>query len=149
MDRYEQIHFFFSSIIEHNIKTLESCEASIREMKDKAATAKADALANQVPVKSILKNGEKNLEKSKVGGLKKDSKKNSAADDTKKPSTGADKGEKEGEPFGSVGSDNKYQLYESVRNLVIEEEERLPLWMLMSKEEKLDMLAHECIDSEA
>ena len=36
-----------------------------------------------------------------------------------------------------------------MRNLVIDEEERLPLWMLMSKEEKLDMLAHECIDSEA
>ena len=34
MDRYEQIHFFFSSIIEHNIKTLESCENAIRELKD-------------------------------------------------------------------------------------------------------------------
>ena len=33
--------------------------------------------------------------------------------------------------------------------LVLEEEERLPLWMLMSKEEKLDMMAHQCIDSEA
>ena len=34
-------------------------------------------------------------------------------------------------------------------DLVIDEEERLPLWMLMTMEEKLDMLAHECIDAEA
>ena len=33
--------------------------------------------------------------------------------------------------------------------MVIEEEERLPLWMLMSQREKLDMLAHQCIDQEA
>jgi len=37
MDRYEQIHYFFTSIIEHNIKTLGSCEAALRE-KDKAAS---------------------------------------------------------------------------------------------------------------
>ena len=43
----------------------------------------------------------------------------------------------------------KFERYNDVLELVIEEEERLPLWMLMSKEEKLDMLAHECIDSEA
>ena len=42
-----------------------------------------------------------------------------------------------------------FERYDSVLELVIEEEERLPLWMLMTKEEKLDMLAHECIDSEA
>ena len=36
----------------------------------------------------------------------------------------------------------KFKLFEDVLKLVIEEEERLPLWMLMSKEEKLDMLAH-------
>lgn len=34
MDRYEQIHFFFSSIVEHNIKTLESCEAALRAKKE-------------------------------------------------------------------------------------------------------------------
>ena len=42
-----------------------------------------------------------------------------------------------------------FERYDSVLELVIEEEERLPLWMLMTKEEKLDMLTHECIDSEA
>ena len=43
----------------------------------------------------------------------------------------------------------KFEQYNDVLSLVIEEEERLPLWMLMTKEEKLDMLAHQCIDSEA
>jgi len=43
----------------------------------------------------------------------------------------------------------KFELYKDVLSLVINEEERLPLWMLMTKEEKLDMLAHQCIDSEA
>jgi len=33
-------------------------------------------------------------------------------------------------------------MYRDVRELVIDEEERLPLWMLLTKEEKLDMLAH-------
>ena len=27
MDRYEQIHYFFQAMIEHNSKTLKSCEA--------------------------------------------------------------------------------------------------------------------------
>ena len=43
----------------------------------------------------------------------------------------------------------QFERYQSVLELVIDEEERLPLWMLMTKEEKLDMLAHECIDDEA
>ena len=53
MDRYEQIHFFFSSIVEHNIKTLESCEAALRAKKE----APVDELDPNQP-KSILKNPE-------------------------------------------------------------------------------------------
>ena len=36
MDRYEQIHYFFSIIIEHNVKTLKSCEAMRLEREDSA-----------------------------------------------------------------------------------------------------------------
>lgn len=96
-----------------------------------------------MPGKSILKKGDANQNDSKKG----DAKKTGAAEESKK-AAGDDKGDMDGEPSDSVGQD-KYTLYASVCKLVIEEEERLPLWMLMSKEEKLDMLAHECIDSEA
>ena len=104
-----------------------------------------------MPTKSILKNSDTkigNTEESKGEKSASKSKKNdkSGKSSSKGKSTaGAEKGENEEKP----SADHKYQLYESVRKLVIEEEERLPLWMLMSKEEKLDMLAHECIDSEA
>ena len=54
MDRYEQIHFFFSSIVEHNIKTLESCEAALRAKKEAPVEEQQDP--NQP--KSILKNAE-------------------------------------------------------------------------------------------
>ena len=144
MDRYEQIHFFFSSIIEHNIKTLESCENAIRELKDQAAT---DAAAKE-PGKSILKSTPTEFDSKFDKSKSMASTKKPGEIDKGKSTAGTEKEEKE-EPSASVGSDHKFQLYESVRKLVIEEEERLPLWMLMSKEEKLDMLAHECIDSEA
>lgn len=51
--------------------------------------------------------------------------------------------------FGSYSMRQKLQLFKDVLSLVIDEEERLPLWMMMSQREKLDMLAHECIDQEA
>ena len=44
---------------------------------------------------------------------------------------------------------SKLQLFKAICELVIDEEERLPLWMMMSERDKLDMLAHECIDQEA
>ena len=55
-----------------------------------------------------------------------------------------DDDEGEGDDLKSEKSKHmkKFKLFEDVLKLVIEEEERLPLWMLMSKEEKLDMLAH-------
>ena len=130
MDRYEQIHFFFSSIVEHNIKTLESCEAALRAKKDAPA---GEVDPNQP--KSILKNaGDQGKEEEKKG---------------KEEAKGADAAAAPQQESLDETQQAKFDLYVSVRNLVIEEEERLPLWMLMSKEEKLDMLAHECIDSEA
>jgi len=76
MDRYEQIHFFFSSMIEHNIKTLESCQEVIRHLNDKTD-------AEPELKKSILKNNESQLlEESKSD--KKNSSKKDAAEESKK-----------------------------------------------------------------
>jgi len=104
MDRYDQIHYFFSSIIEHNVKTQKSVEKKMREAGDKGVGPEQPML--------IVKNAV------------------------------AAKSESEHEKM-------RFEQYEKVRELVIDEEERLPFWMLMQKEEKLDMLAHQCIDSEA
>ena len=51
----------------------------------------------------------------------------------------------EGEHYEQV----KRKMFHEILDLVNQEEERLPLWMLMSKRDKLDMLAHECIEAEA
>ena len=129
MDRYEQIHYFFQAMIEHNSKTLKSCEAlqkvkkaadgAVTELKEGEGAANADADAG---------NEEEEVEEERP------------------ESVGGDDDDEDGEGDGSRSEKAKYmkkfKLFEDVLKLVIEEEERLPLWMLMSKEEKLDMLAH-------
>ena len=123
MDRYEQIHFFFEVMIEHNVKTLKSCDALKKPSIDKKneapklgnLSAKADEKTAAMPQVDLEEDEDEEALASRNGNSKK----------------------------------TKFERYDDVLELVIEEEERLPLWMLMSKEEKLDMLAHECIDSEA
>ena len=43
---------------------------------------------------------------------------------------------------------SKAAMFEAICEEINQEEERLPMWILMTKEEKLDMLAHQVIEQE-
>ena len=133
MDRFEQIHYFFQVMVEHNQKTLKSCEL-LKGNADEAEAAEGEqqegVAASDVKIGNI-KTDEQTPKVEEVSDAEEEAK---LDDDT----TQSKKKKK-----------SKFQTFNDVLSLVIEEEERLPLWMMMTQEEKLDMLAHQCIDSEA
>lgn len=128
MDRYEQIHYFFQAMIEHNSKTLKSCEALQKQKK--ATKANAPELNNAEGAANVDDDAgdQEEAEQERPESVEED----------------IDESEGEGDNLRSEKAKHmkKFKLFEDVLKLVIEEEERLPLWMLMTKEEKLDMLAH-------
>lgn len=57
MDRYEQIHFFFQVMIEHNVKTLKSCQQMKKSEEATRQRTQPDEVSQKLSTRALETSG--------------------------------------------------------------------------------------------